>query len=75
MSSSKVFYNIQNNKAQKILELEEGEFPSAKDESYFISSEIKDDKVIVYKYKDYKNKSKENILATYVYQNDKFVKE
>ena len=40
---------------------------------YFLTANIKEDKVTVYKSKD--SEKNETIFASYVFQNDKFVKQ
>lgn len=73
MSSRHVFYVIQNNKPKEILSIESGEMHEDNGDYYYLSTDIKEDRVTLYKSKD--SEKKETIFASYVFQNDKFVKE
>ena len=73
MSSRKVFYLIQNNKPKELLSIESGEMHEDNGDYYFLTANIKEDKVTVYKSKD--SEKNETIFASYVFQNDKFVKQ
>jgi|GEM_PF-2403119 len=73
MSSRHVFYVIQNNKPKEILSIESGEMNEDNGDYYYLSTDIKEDRVTQYKSKD-QEKTK-TIFASYVFQNDKFVKQ